>query len=114
MYLSSENGYEIVPINKIIIDKSIVEAVKRYNGKIPRGILVSKEYTTPLNRMNPLTNDEGNIIIPSAYYAIRNNIPVPPIILQRYKNTDHYLIVEGRHRVASSLILGYTNIPAFI
>ncbi len=114
MYQSSTEGYVIVPINKIIIDKAIINTVKKYGSKVPKGILVSKAFSSPLNRMEPLTDNLGNIFINSPHRAIQNGISLPPIILNPYGDTGYYTINGGRHRVASSIIKGYNYIPAYI
>ena len=108
IYESSENNYEIIPLDEIVIDRAIVIAVKKYGGKIKKGTLISKEFTTPLNRM------ESSEYIQSSYEAMQEGIPLPPVVLKRYGNKEYYTIVEGRHRVASSILLKHTDIPAII
>jgi hypothetical protein len=46
--------------------------------------------------------------------AMKIGIDLPPITIIRYKNTQNYVILEGRHRVAISLANNYTCIPAVI
>lgn len=113
-YVSSETGFVIVPINKIIIDNSIISAVKKYGGRVPRGIRVTNEFSSPLNRMEPIISSNDKILVPSVFDAIRNLYPLEPIILKAYRNTGYYTIIEGRHRIAASIILNLEYIPANI
>tara|TARA_B100001093_G_scaffold517903_1_gene600888 strand:+ start:1044 stop:1370 length:327 start_codon:yes stop_codon:yes gene_type:complete len=39
---------------------------------------------------------------------------LPPIKLKKIGVTDSYEIIDGRHRVTSSIIFGYSKIPAII
>lgn len=114
MYSSSEEGYVIVPINKIILDRSIINTIKQYGGTVPKGIRFSRDVTAPLNRMEPLKDNTGIVLIPSPYYAIKEGKALPPIILRPFGKTGYYTIVEGRHRVASSVLKGYKYIPAIL
>ena len=109
IYESSETFEEIIPLDKIILDSSIVNAVKRYRGTIKKGTLIDdKKFTVPLNRM------ESSKYIPSAYEAMKKRNPLPPVILKRYGNTGYYTIIEGKHRIASSILLNHTDVPANI
>lgn len=114
MYNSTKEDFVIVPIKKIIIDKSIIEAVKKYGGEVPKGILVDKKFSSPLNRMEEIKDYKGGVIISSPYKAVLNGIPLPPVILKPYGKTGFYTIFEGRHRIASSIIRGYQYVPADI
>ena len=98
----------VIPLNKIILDDSIVYAVKNYGGIVEKGTYVNENYTTPLNRM------ESSEYIQSPYEAMVKGIPLPPVILKSYKKTGYYEIIEGRHRIASSIILNYKGIHAII
>lgn len=112
-YLSSEKEYELVPIKNIIIDSSIVNAVKKYGGKITKGMKIDPKYTAPLNRMEPIISSKGEILISSVLSAIKD-YPLPPVILKPYGKTGYYLILDGRHRVAASIISNFEYVPAYI
>ena len=48
---------------------------------------------------------------------ISSNVALDPISIKKYKTLngiDYYEVVQGRHRVVSSLYQDYTQIPAFI
>jgi hypothetical protein len=97
----TEDKYVLIPITKIIMDKSIIDAVKSRGGKIPK-VKYTPEFTAPLNRME------------SMLIALRNNIPLPPVKLVPIGNTGYFEIENGRHRVAGSLLFNYPYIPAEI
>lgn len=88
----------IIPVDHIIFTKALIEAIKSRGGKIPK-VLVSKEYTTPLNRMDAMINliDEG--------------VELPPIVVKRVGSTDYYELIDGRHRVAVAILLNQTEVP---
>ena len=112
-YLTFGDTYELLPINKIILDNAIVNVVKPYGRSlISKGALINKRFTAPLNRMETLIDKDGNIIIMSSYNAMKNGIPLSPIVVKPIGN--YYTIIDGRHRVAASLILGYNFVPAII
>lgn len=98
----------IVPLSKIILDNSIVNTVKKYGGTIKKGTLVNKEFTAPLNRM------ESSEYTQSPYEAMKKGIALPHVVLEPYGTTGYYTIIEGRHRIASSIILNYKGIHAII
>jgi hypothetical protein len=93
--------YVLIPLNKIIIDKSIIDAVKSRGGRIPK-IKYSNEFTAPLNRMD------------SMLIAFKNKIPLPAVKLIPVENTGYYVIQNGRHRVAASILFNYSYIPGKI
>ena len=50
----------------------------------------------------------------TVWKEISENIPLDPIIVKKYKNTDYYEVINGRHRATASLCAGLNYVPAFI
>ena len=99
--MSIEGSSKIIYIDHIIFTKELINAIKSRGGKIPK-VLVSKEFTTPLNRIEAVMNliDEG--------------VFLPPIIVKRLGTTDYYELIDGRHRVAIAILLNQNEILARI
>jgi hypothetical protein len=109
--------YILVDLSRIILDQGIIRSVKKYGGKIPQGSLFSKRFITPLSRMESIKEPySGYTLVPSTYESMSQGLPLPPIVLKPIivKNKQYYIIVDGRHRVASSILKEYTQIPSQI
>ena len=94
----------LIPLNKILLTTPIIQAVKSRGIKIPHDFKKQPHeiYTIPLTRMN------------SIIMAIQDDIVLDPIVVQQYPNTSYYEIIDGRHRVAVSLLYRFPEIPAII
>lgn len=53
-YNTDKEDYILMPIKKIIFTRSIIDAIKKYGGKIPHGIKLNTKFTVPLNRMGDI------------------------------------------------------------
>ena len=95
------DDYTLIEINKILMTKPINEAVKFYGGSIKgfgfKGAPGHGGFA--LSRMNRMID------------AFNNQIELSPVIIREHKSTGYYIIVDGRHRFASSILSGYTHIP---
>ena len=101
IHLQSQTEQKLIPINRIIFTKALIDAIKSRGGKVPK-VLMSKEFTTPLNRMDTVLN------------LISEGVVLPPIVVRKIGATEYYELIDGRHRVAASVLLGKAEVPATI
>lgn len=91
--------YGFVPLDKLLIDVTIVNAVKAYRPDIAKEIMydfeVIDQHLFPLKRMEGMMQDLWDIERPS-------------ISIQRSGRL--YSVIDGRHRVARAFILGEKRI----
>ena len=92
---------KLIPINRIIFTQALINAIKSRGGKVPK-VLMSKEFTTPLNRMDIVLN------------LINEGVTLPPVVVRKIGSTEYYELIDGRHRVAVAVLLGKTEIPATV
>ena len=90
-----------IPLDRIILDKSIIEAVKKFGGTIGK-VRYDPNFTTPLNRMQILVD------------LYNEGIEFPAVILSPVRNTGYYIIIDGRQKIAISILLGKKEILANI
>lgn len=92
-----EHGY--IPLESLIIDVSIINAVRKYNASIAKDIEydweICDDSLLPLNRMEGMLQDIWDI-------------ERPPISIQRCGNL--YKVTNGRHRVARAFLIGEKQI----
>lgn len=104
--INIEEPIAYIPILNILMDPHIEEAVNKANVKLPEGFIRDPDPTGfKLNKMQFVLS------------AMKNGIPLPPISVKIYDTINdktYYSIIDGRHRFASSIILGYSLIPAVI
>jgi hypothetical protein len=99
-----DKSVSYVAVKNILITKPIGDAIKKKNSKVSlKGMKMQPGFQGfPLSRMNVV--EEG----------IEKDIIFSPIKLERYKSTNYFIIIDGRHRFSWSMILGDTFIPCFI
>ena len=115
-----KNIGELIEIEKIEVDRvlqnTLEELMIEYsNPKKTRGGVI---LTSKLNRMEDMKN------------AFNDNKPLPPVKLKKHETFMYippklrssggnppkitYSILDGRHRVATSILKGFTHVPAII
>jgi len=86
-----------IPLNKLLMNQSIVDAVRKYNVKIADEIAYDWEFDDdellPLNRMDKMMSTGGDR---------------PPIDIERRGRL--YSVLNGRHRVARAFLLGEKSV----
>ena len=109
--LEQDALWELISIKSIIFDTGMIKKAKEmiidFGNK---GIKVFPKKNIKSQGFDLYKWDEVNINISS-------NIALDPINIKKYKTlneTDYYEVIQGRHRVVSSLYNGHTQIPAFI
>lgn len=107
---NSNVDINIIPINKIGISLEIYDAVKFPDKSIDKDEVLSMFPTDPLVRDIPYPLKRMDSIMD----ALNNDIPLPPISVTINSNLSYYNILNGRHRMAGSIINGYKNIPVII
>ena len=108
--LYNNNDVNIVSIYNIGISLEICDAVNFNDKNIDKdeilGMFPTDPYTRdinyPLKRMSSIMD------------ALNNDISLPPIIVKKTDNISYYNILNGRHRMAGSIIKRYNNIPVII
>ena len=109
-FSNSNTNIDIIPIDKIGISLEICDAVKFPNKNIDKDEILSMFPTDHLVRDIPYPLKRMDSIME----ALNNDIPLPPISVTRNSNQSYYNILNGRHRMAGSIINGYKNIPVII
>jgi len=95
------DNYTIVSLNLILFDlgmKKKVDEVCGDSGKMQK-IKILKRESLPLNKYENVLSD------------FKNQKPMDPINVKKFKETQYYEVINGRHRVVCSLYEGYTHIP---
>lgn len=79
-----------------------VKTLRNYYN--PKRLMI-EPFTTPLNRLDNMIQTMK-----------KREISLPPILvrIKPSENGDFYEIVDGRHRLAASVILGYRQVPITI
>ena len=117
----NKNMNELIKIEKIEVDRVVQNTLEELtidcpNPKKTRGGVISS--TGKLDRMEDMNE------------AFDYNITLPPVKLKRHETFMYippqlrdaggnlpkitYSILDGRHRVAASIINGFTHVPAII
>lgn len=107
---TKENGIKnenwvIIPIWKIIFDKGMNQKAKELcddNCKNKNIKKFKNGDVSPLNKWEKVIND------------FDSNTPLDPIKVKRYKESDYYEVIDGRHRCMISHYYNYTYIPCNI
>ena len=89
-----------IPINNILITNPIADAIQGNGGNIV-GLDLKKcpgDQGFSLNRM------------PKVLDAFMMGESLPPIKVRRWRNSNYYVIIDGRHRFSASIIFGCTHI----
>jgi hypothetical protein len=107
------HSFMLVPITKLVLDASIVEELEKRkvkHDKYKQKIYNNVNKPLPLTRMvNTIPNLYRSPSIINAMYE-REYFPLVDLRLS-LEYPEHYEIMNGRHRVTSSIILEYTHIP---
>lgn len=107
---------QVINIGRVLITKPIavaikngigaesftdVRALRHYAPKMSPDV----GFSAPLNRIDDMVD-----------IMWRRVVPLPPIEVRRVASPDgdYYDIVNGRHRLAASVILGYNAIPIVV
>ena len=104
-----ENGiqndhFRLIPIQNILFDQGMTKKVNEVCGDIAKkvGIKLLKRDQLPLLKWDKVLKD------------IKNKTPLDPITVERFKKTDYYEVIQGRHRVVASLHENYTHVPVIL
>ena len=91
-----------VPIGNIAISTPIINAIKKSGGTIKKGTKIDPQSPSfgQLNRMRQFDN-----FFEDSY---------PPVVLSQVGTSSFYRIIDGRHRVASSIVYDMSFVPAVI
>lgn len=95
-----------VPLEQILMTKPISSAIQATGQSAPRGFKGDpRPHGFALSRMHE--------VLP----AMQSGLAIPPIVVKRVATVygvPYFSIEDGRHRFASSIILGYSMIPAIV
>jgi len=93
-----------IPTKNIAISKPIIAAIKNAGGTLAKkgrpNIDPQSQTTSKMHRMKHFKN-----FFEDTY---------PPVILAKMEDSSLYRIIDGRHRVASSIINNMSFVPAII
>ena len=98
------NHFRYIPIQNILFDQGMTKKVNEVCADIAKkvGIKVLKRDQLPLLKWDNVLKD------------IKNKAPLDPITVKRFKKTDYYEVIQGRHRVVASLHENYTHVPVIL
>ena len=104
---TKENGcknenWKIIPLWKIILDKGMYEKTTEVCGDNCKGSNIKKFKNgdvIPLNKWEKVFND------------FDSGKALDPVKVKRYKTSDYYEVIDGRHRCILSHYKGYNHIP---
>lgn len=97
--------YEELSVQKVLITLPLIKVFKEHGIHIKN--LTSAKIDPdgapcPLSKMDDMKK------------MFDENTPLPPIVIKQHKATEYYSIIDGRHRFAMSIIVGYSIIPFVI
>ena len=99
---SDNNDVVFIPIANVLISDPIIKAVKKLGGVVPKNMLI--DFQAPsfgvLGRLNSFSNFKMDIF--------------PPVKLSKIENSDYFEIIDGRHRVACSILNNFCKIPCIL
>jgi len=107
-----------IPLKKIIIDNSIVNALKRKNSKfniekfsVDKGVEVGD-----LTRLDNVLDSiiKGVHLQPVKLSQVKIYVPPHKRIVKSINYRSMYYIIDGRHRIASNILLNRENIDAHV
>ena len=111
--ITSRWDVRYVPLQNIIIDKSILKVISEHDPESEKKFMISPRVTVPLTRMiNPMYKEFDKDAEISIINAMKNNVKMPPIDVK--KAGTYYTILQGRHRTSASIILNYTHVPVIV
>ena len=98
------NHFRLLSIQNILFDQGMTKKVNEVCGDIAKkvGIKLLKRDSLPLLKWDNVLKD------------IKNKTPLDPITVKRFKKTDYYEVIQGRHRVVASLHEKYTHVPVIL
>jgi len=96
------NTITYIPLSKVAISKPIGNAVTCLGSKVPTGTKMDSRAPSfgKLTRLNNFGN-----FLQTIY---------PPVVVSPISQTGYYTIVDGRHRVAMSIVHDMKAIPCTI
>lgn len=102
---NKNQNYTLIPFNNIIIDKRIHQFLidncdHLCNGKNIK--YFKSDQSLPLHKLE-------NVKI-----HFQKKLPLDPIVVQKYKETDRFKIIDGRHRYAISILNQCSHIPCTV
>lgn len=107
----------VIPLNQIIISQRMVDAIKERNPDANIVSIVQKDGSFPLNRMDRMMEADFDTLLASEPVQLR--IKLSPEGKPQGKRINGsmvplYVIANGRHRIARSIIEGRDMIPVEI
>ena len=104
-----ENGvkndnFRYIPIQNILFDQGMTKKVNGVCSDTAKkvGIKLLKRDPLPIYKFDKILSD------------IQGSKPLDPIIVNRFKETKFYEVIQGRTRVVASLYEGFTHVPSII
>lgn len=91
-----------IPTVNVLISEPIIKAVNKLGGVVPKDMLI--DFQAPsfgmLGRLNYFSNFRKDVF--------------PPIKISRVENSEYYEIIDGRHRVACSIVNNFSYLPCIL
>ena len=99
---SDNNKVVLIPVANVLISDPIIKAIKKLGGVVPNDSLI--DFQAPsfgvLGRLKCFLNFKVDVF--------------PPVKLSKIENSEYYEIIDGRHRVACSIVNNFSKIPCII
>jgi hypothetical protein len=91
-----------IPTVNVLISEPIIKAVNKLGGAVPKDMLI--DFQAPsfgmLGRLNCFSNFRKDVF--------------PPIKISKVENSEYYEIIDGRHRVACSIVNNFSYLPCIL
>ena len=101
-----------IQINKILLDSAMTKWNKENNHEQTKKLNMKRlpsDYDNCVGELKPVKLHDLN----KAYDESCKNT-IPPISLKKYKNTNYFIVIDGRHRIVTAIKHNETTISANI
>lgn len=102
--LENEN-YKIIPLTRVVLDRGMESMGRQKCHKI----LLERKVKTLNNGVETSLYKWDSVL-----KDFEEEKEMDPVKLKKFKKTDYYTVLDGRHRCMVSFFKNYTHIPANI
>lgn len=97
-----DSKVEVLSVETILITKPIAQALKGAGVDVKSSTSAKMD---PSGAPFPLSK------LDNMREMFEKGSSLPPIVVSRYKTTDYFSLIDGRHRFVMSIIAGYSHVP---
>ena len=100
--IESDSKVELLSVRAILITKPIAKVLKDADVNVKSSTSAKMD---PSGAPFPLSK------LDNMRKMFEEGATLPPITVSRYKTTDYFSLIDGRHRFVMSIITGYSHVP---